>query len=268
MVYVLACGKDFFTYEQIFSKLKETEPRLKPKKIMSDFEMAAMKAAKEVFPEAKTFGCFFHLCQCFYRQIQQNGLQTAYSSDATFAQYLRCLPALAFVPPEDVMKHFNALKKFVYFEEKLLGKTPVDVGVQNIFAYAEKNWVGYWKRNKFVAAKFPIELWNVYQLTLDGYPRTNNAVEAWHNAIKIFFGVHHPNIFNFIDGIKKEQDANEIIIAKMMSGIPTENKNKKQEQLAERLIAVVKTYEDPEKFQLKEFLFGVSSAIHLPISKQ
>lgn len=181
---------------------------------------------------ANVTGCFFHFCKCIYKQIQSNGLQTIYAEDPEFAQYMRCLAALAFIPPGDVLQHFSTLKKFAFFKEKLSGKTPVDLGVQKIFDYMENTWIGKIVRRKYVSGLFPLELWNVYQITLEGSCRTNNAIEAWHNAMQIFFGVSHPSIFKFIKGIKEEQDATEILIAKMMSGLPIARKNKKYEDLA------------------------------------
>lgn len=35
---------------------------------------------------------------------------------------------------------------------------------------------------------FAHELWNCYQLTVDGAPRTTNSLEAWHNSLKRSFG--------------------------------------------------------------------------------
>ncbi|KAG4076567.1 hypothetical protein HA402_002730 [Bradysia odoriphaga] len=110
LVYILTCGKDVFTYMEIFSKLKEFEPQLNPKKIMIDFEMAAIKSLKEVFPEADVYGCFFHMCKCIYRKIQEHGLQTIYGADATFAQYMRCLASLAFVPPATMINTYTIVR--------------------------------------------------------------------------------------------------------------------------------------------------------------
>lgn len=268
-VYVLACGKDFFTYAEVFSQLKEIQPRLNPKRVMLDFEQAAIKAIQQIFPGVEVHGCFFHICQCIYRQIQALGLQSIYGDDETFAQYMRCLPALAFVPAEEVFKRYEEVKELPFFKEKLNGKTAVDVGVQKLLAYFEKTWVGHFAHNKYVAPLFPIQLWNVYSLTLAFFPRTNNAVEAWHNAITILFGVHHPSIFNFIEGIKKEQDNSEILIAKMMSGIPVDNaQSKKQIELGDRLVAVVKMYKvEDDSYDIKDYLFGISSAISFPSTK-
>lgn len=72
LVYAIACKKDKATYTTIMQQLKLAVPNLKPKTIMVDFEKAAIDAAAQVFPNADINGCFFHFCQCIYRQIQAN----------------------------------------------------------------------------------------------------------------------------------------------------------------------------------------------------
>lgn len=136
-VYVLATGKDFFTYAEIFSKLKEFQPRLSLKTVTCDFEQVAIKAIKQIFPEVQVYGWFFHLCQCIYRHIQACGLQSLYGDDDEFAQYMRCLAALAFVPPEEVLNRYEELKNLRFLKEKLNGTTAVDVGVQKLLEYFE-----------------------------------------------------------------------------------------------------------------------------------
>ncbi|KAG4081143.1 hypothetical protein HA402_011988 [Bradysia odoriphaga] len=239
LVYVLACKKDFYTYETVLRQLKLADPRLKPKAIMGDFEMAAIKAAHEVFPMPT---------------YTANGLQTIYQEDSTFAMYIRCLAALAFVPVDDVLKRFN---------EKLSGTTSIDIGVQKLFEYMETNWIGTKPRRTYTPEKFAIDLWNVYELTLECFPRTNNTVEGWHNAIAALFGVH-PNIFKFICGMKLEQDATEVLISKMFSGIDVSSAiNKRNEKVSERILNVVKTYGDVnDAFEFKNYLCGLSQAIH------
>lgn len=141
-MYVLACGKDFFTYAEIFSKLKEFQPRLNQKTIIVDFEQAAIKAVHQIFPEVEVYGFFFHFCQCIYRQIQANGLQSIYG--------------------EDVSRRFDELKDLDFFKEKLNGKSAVDVGVQTLLSYFEKTWIGHFARNRFVPPLLSINLWNFY----------------------------------------------------------------------------------------------------------
>lgn len=264
LVYILTCRKNVETYTEIFRKLIEAEPRLKPKYIMCDFEMAAIEAAKRVFTESTIKGFFFHFSQCVFRQIQANGLQQQYAKCTKFSQHIRTLMALAFVPPNDVIKRYGELKKFAFFQQKLKGKTAIDVGIQKVLQYMEKTWIGY-KRNdgELLAGRFPIELWNMYNHSLEGYPRTNNGVEGWHNSIRLFFGISHPSIFKFISGIKQEQNMTELSISQSIAGIPLNKNQKKSDALAVRIKNVIDTYEDPEKFQLKEYLFGISSAIQL-----
>lgn len=125
---------------------------------MCDFEPAAIKAIKQIFPDVQVYGCFFHLRQCIYRHIQACGLQSLYGEDEEFAQYMRCLAALAFVPPEDFLNRYEELKKLDFFKEKLNGTSAVDVGVQKLFDYFEKTWVGHISRNRFVEPLFSISL--------------------------------------------------------------------------------------------------------------
>lgn len=139
LVYVIACKKDKATYEIIFHQLKLAESKLNPRKIMVDFEQAAIAAASNIFPDADVSGCYFHFCQCIFRHIQANGLQKIYEDDPVFASNIRCIAPLAFVPVEDVVRRFSELKEFEFFKQKLKGTTPVDVGVQKLLLYMETN---------------------------------------------------------------------------------------------------------------------------------
>lgn len=58
-------------YKAIWQKVKELYPNVlqKVKSIMSDYECAAMTAARETFPEARLTGCWFHFNQvCTHTQ--------------------------------------------------------------------------------------------------------------------------------------------------------------------------------------------------------
>ena len=59
----------------MIKKLKQASNKpLQPEKILSDFEVGAMKAFEEEFPGVETKGCNFHMAQCVWRKIQQLGL--------------------------------------------------------------------------------------------------------------------------------------------------------------------------------------------------
>jgi hypothetical protein len=44
--------------------------------VQIDFEMAMLRALKDVFPAAQIRGCFFHFTQCLWRKVQELGLNS------------------------------------------------------------------------------------------------------------------------------------------------------------------------------------------------
>ena len=59
-------------------------------------------------------------------------------------------------------------------------------------------------------ARFHYSIWSRYNI--DG-PRTNNHVEGWHSGLNKTMSKPHPNIWKFIEVIKKEQKANELKVS-------------------------------------------------------
>ncbi|KAF0986287.1 hypothetical protein HZS_4354 [Henneguya salminicola] len=49
---------------------------------------------------------------------------------------------------------------------------------------------------------FPIRLYNQSERTKNGISRTNNKVEAWHNAFARLVGGNHPNILKFLASLQ------------------------------------------------------------------
>jgi hypothetical protein len=85
-----------------------------------DFEKAAVNVFTEEFPNSRLQGCFFHFSQAIYRHVQSAGLQASYAANPEFALMLRHLPALAFVPIQNVQDylvivHFNYFWNFRVF---------------------------------------------------------------------------------------------------------------------------------------------------------
>jgi len=48
-------------------------------------------------------------CHSVIRKVNEMGLKTDYETNDEIHSYLRCLPALAFVPPDDVQEAFELL---------------------------------------------------------------------------------------------------------------------------------------------------------------
>lgn len=118
LIYVLAPNKKQITYDVIFEKLLDHEPLLQPKRVMIDFEMAAIQSIKKSFPESEINCCHFHLTKNIWKKIQEVGLQTPYGNDVEFAVHLRMLAALAFVPVHKVVEGYEAIVSLDFFFRK------------------------------------------------------------------------------------------------------------------------------------------------------
>ncbi|PKY59054.1 hypothetical protein RhiirA4_481494 [Rhizophagus irregularis] len=64
---------------------KDNDIELKPQSIITDFELAAINVLHSKFPDINNKGCYFHLCQNGWRQIQRCGLAIQYENDEHFS---------------------------------------------------------------------------------------------------------------------------------------------------------------------------------------
>ncbi|CAF0820168.1 unnamed protein product [Adineta ricciae] len=162
-------------YKTMSKELKNLEPNFDPSNAMIDFE--------RVF-----------------------GLKTSYGEDENFAQRIRCLPALTFLPIADVVRTFEQIK----------GQFPV-AGEPGI-TYFEENYICVRSRlsRPRKPPKFDLQLWNVNTNTLQGQHRTNNAVEG------------HPNLWKFLKGLKTERSYVDAQITQATAG---ERQARKREQV-------------------------------------
>ncbi|CAF4144880.1 unnamed protein product [Rotaria sordida] len=167
-VYVLLPGKKQCLYKEMLQEIKNLAPNFDPPNVMIDFECGSMKAIRNLFPTSNLYGCFFHLCQNIYRSATRFGLKTLYGENESFAQQIRCLPALAFLSITNVIPTFDEIK----------AQFPVEG--EPILTYFEENYIGVKSRlsRPRKIPKFDIPLWNVNTNTLQGQHRTNNVVEG------------------------------------------------------------------------------------------
>lgn len=178
---------------------------------MTDFEMSILNACEEQFPAVPIAACFFHLSQSMYRKIQSEGLQVQYNdpNDDTIRKYTHMILALAFVPLEDVLDAFATLENDA--PDELL----------NIFDYFNLNYVNGRRaqgRRARVLPRFPPCIWNQYTATINNSHKTNNISEGWHNRFRILVAINHPDLYTFIQEIKKEQADTEKQIIEMDLG--------------------------------------------------
>lgn len=155
------------TYNEIFRILRDLEPEIKPLHIMFDFERGIINAAAIHFKGAHLHGCNFHFCQCIWRHVQSVGLQSEYANNTLFAHKVKMLMALAFLAPNDVVKGFEELAATEFWTEN--EDDEHNLAKQNLLTYFESTYIGISERFTQGRKKplFAIELWNMFNLTLD-----------------------------------------------------------------------------------------------------
>ena len=185
-------GKAQKCYDQMFKAIHDLKPNLDPANVSIDFQVAAICSIRAAFPGANINGCFFHLGQSVYRAVVRLGLKIENSNDQDFAQYIRALPALAFLKVDDVTDTF----------EKLEEQFP-DNGKSVLLCF-EETYIGGKKRGSQSRKKplFELKCWNVHERAMNGYHRTNNIVEGWNNRFSSLVDGVHPNMWKFLESLQ------------------------------------------------------------------
>ena len=239
-VYFLLPNKTADTYRRMLQIMHDIIPEADPVKILLDFERGAMNAFSERFPNAIVSGCFFHLSQSVIRKVSELGLKTTYETDEEFSMLVRSLPALAFVPEEEVEERF----------EEVAAAFPDEPAVNNLISYFESTYVrGPRLAGRYRDPTFPPGVWSHFADAVLLEPKTTNACEGFHNALKSLFMCTHPSVWKFLNGIRKDIAIQRLlhIRAEQMQG---EGRRKKWVELARRLRAKVELYfEEPDKLR-------------------
>lgn len=102
LVFAICTNKQKNTYKTVFQQIKKNQPRYSPKKVNVDFELAAINAISEEFPNAKVQACNFHFKQSINRNLNTIGLKQRYERDMKFAREIREMAAIAFLPEHKV----------------------------------------------------------------------------------------------------------------------------------------------------------------------
>ncbi|KAF0991409.1 hypothetical protein HZS_1451, partial [Henneguya salminicola] len=143
---------------------------------------AAIGAIRTKFPNCAIHECPFHLTKNMRRKLEEEGLLRKYNTDHDFALAARMIVALSFAPIEDIDVAFEELEKEI--AEDL---PPI-----------------------LNCALFSPYMWSVYERTVNGEDRTNNSVEAARRTLQAEFGMDHPNIWKFKDGIRCVQNGRDL----------------------------------------------------------
>ena len=245
-VFVLMSKKTQEQYSMVFEKLKEETPYpLQPVTVVSDFELAAISAFKESFPDATMTGCFFHLTQAIWRNTQERELAGIYRENENVRFFVKALGALAFVPSQDVADAFDDLQDDDDFPEEL----------SDLYSYFEATYIGRRLRRGRRAPRYPVKFWNIRSRLLEGLPRTNNQVEGFHRGVQATLDCDKPSIWKCLKFLKNEEALQMAVAENLRGGGEGRAERRDVRQRTQRLLTVATDYENRETL---DFLRGVT----------
>lgn len=184
--------------------------------ILTDYEVGLTNALLQEFPSTNLHGCYFHHTEAIYRKIQSLGLTNLYRDDSQVRATLRQLMALG---------HLPAARIGPFFENLRSNAAP---GLETLFQYYQRYWIEDIGPDRF----------SVYELAT----RTNNNLESWHAAFNKFVGKSHPNIYEIIDCLRKEQAHTEHLIEQIDLGKRVVKPSKFYQRLSLRVARIKERY--------------------------
>ncbi|XP_018493708.1 uncharacterized protein LOC100897964 [Galendromus occidentalis] len=252
LCYALLPNKNQATYSRMLDLLLEAWPQFSPRRVSLDFELGLINAFRLAFPEARIDGCLFHLVKNMKSKLCDLGLWTRYKNETEFPVQARMIPALAFVPPDEIDVALMELAP--YLAEELMP----------VLNYFEDNYIGrlrYAPGGEIARSpsRFPIEMWTVFQRTLDGESRTNNFAEAAHRRLQGEFGVDHPSLWRFIDGIRKVQHSRDVAYERSVAGHEPEKEKSEYIEADKKILKIVREYGSRTMFEYLRVLRTTSA---------
>ncbi|CAG8456651.1 11276_t:CDS:1 [Dentiscutata heterogama] len=245
------------SYRQLFQELIDFGEmhgiNLSPQVVLTDFEMAVVNSVQSEFDNVLHKGCHFHLSQCIYRRVQSLGLTTRYGTDEDFSLLIRCISALAFLPPEEIPSAFDELKLHIPPEASRIVQWFEETYVYGRVRHVYRN--GNISRSEPL---FPPTFWSVTNNIESAYPRTQNSVEGWHRRWDTLVGCAHAGIFKIIKEIQKEQNKVEHEIEAVIRGAPRPPQRRHTIECECRIQTV---FNDRDNRSLMEYLRGIAHNI-------
>ena len=183
----------------------------------------------------------------------KRALREGYKNFINFV--MRHIPALAFLPPDEIPAAFDELRDNISLE------------ANGIIRWFEDNYV-YGRirrtsRNGNIIRSpplFPPDFWSVADNIDNAFPRTQNTIEKWHRRWKTVVGLAHVSVFRIIQEIQKEQNHVQHEIESIVRGAPRPTQ-RRQAYMREMRIQTV--FNNRSNRSLMEFLRGIAHNMSL-----
>ena len=159
---------------------------------------------------------------------------------------LRCVYLLAFVPAKDVLYVFNTL-----ISSQLKNFTWPKEACQFFTLYVKKNWVGGNDTN----ARFPVQMWSMWDTIREGKPTTNNSVESFNRSWNLSTGAK-PSIWKVICGFKREINTAAKKRTEILQGTyvePNPGRKKQTARLQQRRKKAMSSYNNKKFTELLQY---------------
>lgn len=187
IVYSLVQNKHEWTYWNFLNLvLIGTEMKFDPQTITMDFEKALQNAVKDQFPCANRIGCLFHFKQALRRKLIKLRIP-----DEQIHQVMQknMLERLTKVNKNQINMAISQIRSEV-------NETPYQSKWDDFYKYFLGTWMN----------KFDFCIWNISDRDGDdlrSISMTNNGLENFNRQLNLEFSTAHPNIYNFIETIRK-----------------------------------------------------------------
>ena len=132
--YALLPNKRRPTYVEMLTEVQRLRHSAMPHSLMTDFESRMLCVLNQIYPGIPQVGCLFHLANNVFRRVQDIGLQQNNLTDLLFRGNICMIPALSFVPVQNVILAFDELRNHCGIDE------------QPVLHYFETNYIGELRR--------------------------------------------------------------------------------------------------------------------------
>lgn len=186
LFYVFMTNRNTESYEILFQILKSRVPELNPTKISIDFEIAAIKAVRKIYPEAAMIGCWYH----FQRNLWKKGRDLGFKKSKVTWRIISLCSVLPLLPA-----------------------THIEQGWNYICTQMNNHNNQFTKLRRYMEKYFnPASFWHNIWITVGERHRTNNCVEAWNSIINKRLGRKKPNFVSVLNYLTKDAKRNAVRI--------------------------------------------------------
>uniref|UniRef100_A0A183BR70 Uncharacterized protein n=1 Tax=Globodera pallida TaxID=36090 RepID=A0A183BR70_GLOPA len=167
------------------------------------------------------------------KKLGEENLLQRYNADPNFADTVRMVTSIAFVPVCDLTAAVNALD--VEFQNTPEMGPILDWLIEQLYRTSPCGWISN-------STQICPEMWSVYERTLNNDDRTNNYAEAAHRKLQTHFNCRHPSLWHFIDVLRRVQKDTDIDFSRFIAGHEPPPKRKKYRDIDARILAKVQGY--------------------------